>query len=295
VTQIVDPNSGDTRERRIDVLSQGTDSLIDLDSLINFIDRFGTSSSGDSIWSTITATSGGNIVFPNLIVVRGVNISILSSAIAPQSNSSKDAALAGIQNAFLLYGPLPLEVNPESNQEVEVTEYFGSSLVEQSEQKAQGDGPTILFTDSSSVFWVGGSGVWNDPSNWNSGRVPGSLDSVVINSDVGITVTIANNVRILSLHSNASMIVSGGSLTVTRQSLVSGTLTIMPGASLIADGSLAVFEGAGGTNINGANLSASRGGKLLLPNALSVFAWKYRYQPAEVLERYWNWKRIGFE
>src|SRR5947209_4678384 len=45
----------------------------------------------------------------------------------------------------------------------------------------------------STINWIGGSGNWHDPTQWDAGRVPGSGDDAVINLSPALTVTIQSS------------------------------------------------------------------------------------------------------
>jgi subtilase family serine protease len=61
VTQIIDPDAGDTRLRAIGITVEGVGSRIALPSLEEFSDRRAGSTSGDSLWSSITVRYEGQV------------------------------------------------------------------------------------------------------------------------------------------------------------------------------------------------------------------------------------------
>src|SRR5258708_1233698 len=62
------------------------------------------------------------------------------------------------------------------------------------------------------INWIGGSGDFNDASNWNGGAVPGPNDDAVINVP-GITVTYSSGSdTVKSLTCNDAFVLSGGAL-----------------------------------------------------------------------------------
>ncbi|MBL9127256.1 MAG: immunoglobulin domain-containing protein, partial [Verrucomicrobiales bacterium] len=61
LTRIEDPTTGDARQRAIHVVAQGIGSRIEAKSLESVVDRQGTSTSGDALYSRVTATYGGTL------------------------------------------------------------------------------------------------------------------------------------------------------------------------------------------------------------------------------------------
>ncbi len=108
------------------------------------------------------------------------------------------------------------------------------------------------------VTWVAtSSGNWDVGSNWSTGQVPGSTDDVVINPSAALTVTINSSVppvNSLQSGSNATLAVSGGSLTLAAASEIDGAFTLS-GGTLTASGTLTTngdSSWTGGTiNANG--------------------------------------------
>ncbi|MFU7561279.1 hypothetical protein ACMFWY_21530, partial [Roseiconus sp. JC912] len=73
VTEIIDPNSGDLRQRSVQVKAEGVGSEVDLSSLQNFVDYAGyATSDSDGEYSRLHATLGGHIKLSELSIVRGV-------------------------------------------------------------------------------------------------------------------------------------------------------------------------------------------------------------------------------
>jgi hypothetical protein len=83
------------------------------------------------------------------------------------------------------------------------------------------------------AVWNGGSGVWDDVSNWESARVPGPEDVVLIDALGDSTVSIrGGDIHIAKLYSNDILSVSAGTLEVSQEArlrkhlqLGGGTLT----------------------------------------------------------------------
>ncbi len=92
------------------------------------------------------------------------------------------------------------------------------------------------------VEWIGGSGDWNVVTNWSSGRVPGPGDNVIIDVPGEIAVTHSSgNHLIRSLHSEESLIVSGGSLAVSDSAEINNSFSVLRGAQLSVNDSF-VFD-----------------------------------------------------
>jgi RHS repeat-associated protein len=94
----------------------------------------------------------------------------------------------------------------------------------------------------STVRWINsGGGDWDTPSNWSEGALPGAGDDVIIERP-GITVTHSNAVTdsIRSLTSQASITLSGSSLSIAAESTIQGDLSLTNAATLAGPGDLTV-------------------------------------------------------
>ena len=69
----------------------------------------------------------------------------------------------------------------------------------------------------STAFWIGSSGNFNDPANWNTGVVPGPMDDVLISVPGEQTITVTANHTLLGLRSSERFNVVSGSLQVTAE------------------------------------------------------------------------------
>jgi uncharacterized delta-60 repeat protein len=97
---------------------------------------------------------------------------------------------------------------------------------------------------SPDVYWDGDAGDfrWDDPLNWSTNQLPTAAQNVFITVP-GITVLHpVGTDAVRSLHSVASLSITGGSLSVAAASDVGGTLSV----------SGATFTGAGDLTVNGA-------------------------------------------
>jgi hypothetical protein len=141
---------------------------------------------------------------------------------------------------------------------------------------ALSDSETIMVTVNElapvgTIFWsTDQSGDWNNPSNWNTGSLPGISDIVVIDRPgVGVTVTRSSgSATIKGLISTESLVLSGGVLTVTETANITGSLRIS-GATLTASGSTALFRATGPTVVGDCNLFAVGGARMELPTLIS--------------------------
>ena len=103
---------------------------------------------------------------------------------------------------------------------------------------------------------------WESPSNWSLGTVPVSTQSVLISSGYAVTHTTgADSVAALTINSNNSLNVSGGSLTVLGTTTLGGSLAVSGTGVATLAGSL-----NGGTT-GQVNVS---GGSLLLNGTSTV-------------------------
>lgn len=119
-----------------------------------------------------------------------------------------------------------------------------------------------------SVSWVNpSSGNWHLASNWSTGVIPGTADDVTIDSAVTVTIATGHNetIRSLTTTANATVTLTGGSLSVAADSLLNGPLT-MSGGVLTATGIGTDLTLAGPTTIATASLNALNGAYFDLPN-----------------------------
>ena len=125
-----------------------------------------------------------------------------------------------------------------------------------------------------SVTWTGGGGDnnWHNKNNWSGNATPGASDDVSIDTASAVTVNIQSgdsiSVKSLTLAGIDGLSMAGGSLTVSANSTLSGSLT-MTGGSLTASGSGITVTASGSTSISAANLYAKSGATLALPNLTS--------------------------
>ena len=123
------------------------------------------------------------------------------------------------------------------------------------------------------VSWIAvGDGNWNTAANWSPPGVPGASDDVTISPAAAVTVTIPSGynaaVKSLTTDGNDTLLIAGGSLTVTANSSLAGPLS-MTGGSLTASGAGVTLQANGTTGVTGASLYAKAGATLSLPNLTS--------------------------
>jgi autotransporter-associated beta strand protein len=132
------------------------------------------------------------------------------------------------------------------------------------------NGGTIVYMPSTPVFtWTGaGDGTsWNNPANWSSDQVPGPLDDAVIDLAGNPTIVYnaaAGNTTIHALTCSDTLSITGGSLTVTANSTVSGSFS-MTGGTLAASGANVTLTVGGSTTVSDASLFAEAGASVSLP------------------------------
>ena len=118
--------------------------------------------------------------------------------------------------------------------------------------------------------WISaGSGNWNVPANWSAGHVPTSTEDVVINTAAVATITIqagdTETPRSVTTAATDTLAFTGGSLTVTASSPLSGPLTMTAG-TITANGAGITVTASGTTTITDGNLTAQGGATFALPN-----------------------------
>ncbi|MCC5615425.1 matrixin family metalloprotease, partial [Nostoc sp. CHAB 5836] len=89
-----------------------------------------------------------------------------------------------------------------------------------------------LDTNSSSiVYWVGGSGYWDDLTHWSTGRLPGATDEVVIDVPQEVMITFRQgSTSIAKLTIEEDLVISGGSLTILGEGAINNDLILNSGA-----------------------------------------------------------------
>ena len=122
----------------------------------------------------------------------------------------------------------------------------------------------------STTTWINpGSGNWDVGANWSTGQVPGNTEDVIINIAAAATITIQSgdneSVRSLTTAATDTLSFTGGSLTVTANSPLSGPLKMAAG-SITANGPAINLTASSTTTLSGANLLAEAGATLALPN-----------------------------
>jgi hypothetical protein len=117
------------------------------------------------------------------------------------------------------------------------------------------------------VTWIApGDGLWDEPSHWSTGVLPGPADQVVVDITEPPTIIHASgDTRILSLTLSGNLQLDGGSITVNSTSTITGTLAISPGAALVAEGAAAALTLSGEVQLNGGSLIARDDALIALP------------------------------
>lgn len=120
------------------------------------------------------------------------------------------------------------------------------------------------------ITWDGGGGDlnWFNALNWSGNVVPGPADDVAIQAAELVTIAIQGAASVRSLRSDESLFVNG-SLTVTAPSSVRGTFDLASYSTLAVAGAGASFRVDGPSIVYRANLRATSGGVIDLPNLSS--------------------------
>jgi RHS repeat-associated protein len=264
VIQILDPVQGDLTEQNVFISADGSGSTVDLGGLQQFIDRLG----GTNQSSKVTVSNGGAII-------------------AGPANNWGDVFTLNVD----LPGGLPAGLAAARFDEATAAEGGGS------QDDGPADPPELAAQSSAKVSvspglyrWVADAsgrwdGAWDELAHWEresfqgsglwilTDEIPGRYNDVAIsdgNPDVDIAITIpAGTWTVRSVKSQEPlMIVSGGSFTVMGPSRVDADFSMQPGASLTAEGPSALLEvPTGTTTVDGANLYATSGGRIWLPQA----------------------------
>ncbi|MFN6534834.1 MAG: matrixin family metalloprotease, partial [Nostoc sp. EkiNYC01] len=88
-----------------------------------------------------------------------------------------------------------------------------------------------LDTNSSNiVYWVGGSGYWDDLSHWSTGKLPGATDEVVIDVPQEVMITFRQgSTSIAKLTIQEDLVISGGSLTILGEGAINNDFVLNSG------------------------------------------------------------------
>lgn len=127
-----------------------------------------------------------------------------------------------------------------------------------------------LAVQAGTVAWVAaGDGDWNNPANWSTGTLPQAGDDVIVNPGRSVTVTHGSgDTPLNSLNLTGNLLLTGGVLSVTAASQITGDLTVSNGATLKAIGPAATFTVSGAVTLDAANVYALDGGRITLPGAI---------------------------
>ena len=103
---------------------------------------------------------------------------------------------------------------------------------------------------SNMVYWVGGSGFWDNPNNWSTGKLPGATSEVVIDVPNDVTINFHQGLTsIAKLTTQEDLVISGGSLTILKEGLINNDFTLNNGT----------FHTTGTVNLLGKNNQWSGG------------------------------------
>ena len=129
------------------------------------------------------------------------------------------------------------------------------------------------------VTWIGGTGNWNVPANWDLNFIPGSGNDVIIPTGSNVSINTAANVRSITVNGNAMINISAG-LTFTNASTFGSNVTstwtangLNGGGTLTNLGTMNLSStsnkslGTGTTLNNGGTINLSGTGNLYLTNS----------------------------
>jgi autotransporter-associated beta strand protein len=120
---------------------------------------------------------------------------------------------------------------------------------------AAGEAVRLIYSDSGStrIFTnAAGNLDWGTPANWG-GTLPGPADEALISSGFAVTYTRGvDTIAALTINAANSLLVSGGSLSVTGATLLGGSVAVAGSGSLTLGGAV---TGGGTANVSGGTLT----------------------------------------
>src|SRR5262249_30262220 len=126
---------------------------------------------------------------------------------------------------------------------------------------------------SSSINWSNPQGgFWDDPRNWDAGRVPGADDNVFIGLQGGVVTFRQGVTTVNSLTCFGGFTLKGGTLRVREAVAVSGAFTLTGGSladGVVSAGTAITVQGGtlDGVTLNG-NVSVTGNNTLSVQNGL---------------------------
>lgn len=121
---------------------------------------------------------------------------------------------------------------------------------------------------ANTVTWIGAAvGDWDAPANWSGGAVPSPADDAVATTAAVQITHSAGDTAVASLTLTGTLRLTGGSLTLSRPSLITGQLFVEPGAALRVTGAGASLTVTGNAAVRGGSVLALDGAAVSLPGA----------------------------
>ncbi|WDD36491.1 CARDB domain-containing protein (plasmid) [Nostoc sp. UHCC 0926] len=85
-------------------------------------------------------------------------------------------------------------------------------------------------SSSNIVYWVGGSGFWDDLTHWSTGRLPGATDEVVIDVPQEVMITFRQgSTSIAKLTTQEDLVLTGGDLTILGEGAINNDFILNSG------------------------------------------------------------------